>query len=55
MSRGLSMLVALDVSELAHDSELVSANSRSRRLEIKLEAEKKKSSELRTVARCAYS
>ncbi|KAB1222983.1 hypothetical protein CJ030_MR2G020034 [Morella rubra] len=45
----------LDVSELAYNTKLESACSRSLGLEIELEAEKKRSSKLRTVARCTHS
>lgn len=61
MSCGLSMLVALDASELVHDSKLVhdseleSTQSRLRGLEIELATEKKKLSKLQTANCCAHS
>lgn len=51
MSCDLLMLANLDVSELAHNTKLESACSRSLGLEIELEAEKKRMSKLGIVAR----
>lgn len=55
MSHGLTMLTALDASELKHDSKLKSAKTRLRGLGNELAAKKKKLSELQTITRCAHS